>query len=201
MKVSMMVMVISLIVSACSFNKTAPAIDVYTLLPTHQQQLKPQLPADSISIQLAKIDSSAAFKSNKIIYRHQSHGFDSYAHSRWSDSAIDILLRYFQQFLQQSGYFSVVISENSLSTADWIVETNLYDFSHHITDADHSRVQLVAQFYILDSQHNNIIATTELTAEVAVAEQNAKAAVEAFQQAVDSVSLQLSAWLIKNLTN
>lgn len=198
LKVMIAVLLATAFSSACSFRQTTPEIDIYTLMTTDQRTVQPSASSSGYSLELARIDSPASLASNKIFYRQQ-HGLESYAYSRWSDALPQLLRRCFQRHLQQRNGLAVVVSENSQAKADWILETNLYDFSHHILASKQSEVRVLAQFYIIDSHSRQVVATTELESNIEVAEQNAKVAVVAFQQATDQISQQLAVWLEHNL--
>ena len=183
----------------CSLQKTTPAIETYFISPPSITGNTGTAETDAQIIQLAVADTSRVFTSTNISYQDQQQGFNSYAYSRWSDSPVNLLNFYFQQLLEQSQYFAAVIPLGSLSDTDLVLESTLYDFSHHIQDDDHSTAKVSIQFYLIDARSKKVIATTLLDSEVA-SDNNAESAVLALNQAVNDIAEQLLAWLDNELS-
>ena len=195
-----MLAIFSIFVAGCSFQKTTPAIETYFISPPSTIDHTRSTETGTLVIQLAVAETSRVFNSTNISYQDQQQGFNSYAYSRWSDSPVNLLNFYFQQLLEQSQYFSAVIPPSSLSDADLLLESTLYDFSHHIKDDNHSTANVSIQFYLINARSKKVIATTLLDSAVA-SEQNAESAVIALNQAVNDIADQLLVWLDKNLSN
>jgi cholesterol transport system auxiliary component len=182
----------------CSLQKTTPAIETYFISPPSATGNTGTAGTGTQIIQLAVADTSRVFASTNISYQDQQQGFNSYAYSRWSDSPVNLLNYYFQQVLEQSQYFSAVIPPGSLSDTDLVLESTLYDFSHHIKDDDHSTANVSLQFYLIDARSKKVIATTLIDSEVA-SEPNAESAVLGLKQAVNNIADKLLVWLDKEL--
>ncbi|HHA19834.1 MAG: hypothetical protein DRQ39_01940 [Gammaproteobacteria bacterium] len=191
--------IFSISLVGCSLQKTTPAIETYFISPPSTAGNTRTAKTDKLVIQLAVADTSSVFASTNISYQDQQQGFNSYAYSRWSDSPVNLLSFYFQQLLEQSKYFSAVTPPGSLSDTDLVLESTLYDFSHHIKDDDHSTANVSIQFYLIDARSKKVIATTLLDSEV-VSEQNAGSAVLGLNKAVNNIADQLLVWLDKELS-
>ncbi len=193
-----MLVIFSVFLVGCSLQKTTPAIDTYFISPPSTIDHARSAETEGPVIQLAVADTSRVFTGTNISYQDQQQGFNSYAYSRWSDSPVNLLSFYFQQLLEQSQYFSAVIPPGSLSDADLVLESSLYDFSHHLKDDNHSTANVSIQFYLINARNKKVIATTLLDSEVA-SEQNAEGAVIALNQAVHNIADQLLSWLDQQL--
>ena len=198
MKNRMFIVVIFLVfIAGCSLNKITPEINTYTLSPPSKVMVPTASSADLKSkvVQLKPADASRVFSGTNIIYRDQQQGFNSYAYSRWSDSPVNLLNFYLQQVLEQSQLFSVVIPPDSLSGADLLLESTLYDFSHHVDNKSNSSGVISIQFYLVDARSKKVITTKQFSAQVTAKQFNAEGAVLALNQAMNKISDELLAWL------
>ncbi len=189
-------LLVLLSLSACSTTRMLPAIDSYTI--SVRQGAVERAASDmqkQTIIKVMDINAEQAFKSTQMIYREQGQQFNAYINSRWNDAPNVLMGRYIQQFLQQSDYFRAVIDERSQSQSDWLIESELIDFSHHIGDKGRSYVLIIMQVYLIDNKSKNMLATHYIESKNVVAEQNAAAAAVAFNSAANAVSQQLLNWL------
>lgn len=191
-------LIFSTFLSACSLQNTTPPIETYFIAPPSTTTNTRSAETGTLVIQLTAAETSHVFSSTNISYQDQQKGFNSYAYSRWSDSPVNLLNFYFQQLLEQSQYFSAVISPSSLSDADLVLESTPYDFSHHIKDDNLSTANVSIQFYLIDARSKELIATALFDAEIA-SEQNAESAVFSLNQAVNNIDEQLLSWLEQQL--
>lgn len=189
-------LLVVLCLSACSTTRMLPAIDSYTISVRQEtvEHSASDLQKQTI-VKVMDINAEQAFKTTQMLYREQGQQINAYMNSRWSDAPDVLMGRYIQQFLQQSHYFRAVINERSQSQSDWLIESELIDFSHHIGKKGRSNVLIVMQFYLIDNKSKNMLATHYIESEVVVAEQNAAAAAVAFNSAANAVSQQLLNWL------
>ena len=187
--------------SGCALDKTTPAVDVYTLTPDLNQG-DPQTETSPISdyiIALSAIRGPYSLMGPEIIYTDTGQGYNSYAYSRWSDSPVRLLGLFFQQSLQQSQLFAAVIPPESASKSDLLLESSLYDFSHHLENNVSSEGVVKIRFYLIDNKTKTVLATQELSAEVPAKTRDAKGATTALNQASNEVAKQLSTWLSEQI--
>lgn len=184
------------ILASCSFNKIPPS-DIYTISPdlgksssstTVENKSRP-------IIKLAPIRASRAFTSTDIVYSTTRYQQNSYAYSRWSDAPVKLLPLLFQTALEATGSFGAVTSSPSTAKADFLLESTLTDFSHHVHDDNTSEGVIGIRFYLINTATKTVTAATEVRSQVPAAAPNAENGVTALNQAADTVAHDLAAWL------
>lgn len=192
--------------SACSvINPTqGPAIDIYTLSQQIEQTTAiPQVKdTKALILALSPIRSPQGLMTTDIIYRDRDNGFNSYAYSRWSDNPSKLLNNYLQQYLTQSSQLLAVLPVGSRVDANLLLEATLIDFSHHLHSDEASATGVVSViFYLINPRDKTLIATKQFTEEVRVAQNNAKHATIAVNQASKLMAVALQEWLEQVIVN
>lgn len=182
--------------ASCSFNKVPPS-DIYTILPDFGKSSssttvkKKNRPV----IKLAPIRASRAFTGTDMVYVTTQYEQNSYAYSRWSDAPVTLLPLLFQTALEATGSFWAVISPPSAAKADFLLESTLTDFSHHVHDGNIPEGIISIRFYLINAATKTVIATREFRSQVPSSTPNAGDGATALNQAADTVAHDLAAWL------
>jgi len=183
-------------ISGCVTEKLPP-ISSYKLFPDldeiHPLLIAEQKPANILM--LGRIHSMHAFNGTDILYTDAQYGQNSYAYSRWSDSPTTMLLLIFQEALEKSGRYMAVVPYSSQSKSDLLLESTLFDFSHHINDDGTSDGILRMRFDLIDNQTKRVIATWDFVSSVPATQLNAQGAAAALNKAVSILTLDLIEWL------
>jgi cholesterol transport system auxiliary component len=177
--------------------KTVPPADIYTISPEWDSS-KAQEETEkknSTIIKLALVRGTRALTGTKILYTDARYGQNSYAYSRWSDAPVRLLQTLFQVALEESGRFGAVVPPTSASEAGLILESTLFDFSHHIKDDGASEGVVRARFYLVDNRTKKVTATKEFVSKVPASSQNAQGAAAALNKAATNVARNLVSWL------
>lgn len=184
------------LLTSCSFNKI-PASDTYTISPVVEKSSSPSTTQkkDRPIIKLAPIRSSRAFTSTNIVYSTSRFEQNSYAYSRWSDAPVKLLPALFQTALETTGSFGAVITSPSAATADFLLESTLYDFSHHIHHDNTSDGVIGIRFHLIDTASKTVIAAREFHTRVPASSPDARDAAAALNQAAEAVAYELAVWL------
>ena len=106
-----------------------------------------------------------------------------------------MLLAVFQQAIEMSGNFKAVLPTASRARPDLLLESTLFDFSHHINENGTSSGVIRISVNLVDNRTRQVIANKVLSASVPASKQNAAAAVEALNKAAASIVGQLLDWL------
>ena len=191
-----MIFVLFCLLAGCVTKSVAPA-DIYTISPewgdsrvqTEREKKSPLI------IKLAPVRATRAFTGAEIIYTDARHGRNSYAHSRWSDAPVRLLQTLFQVALEENGRFGAVVPSTSASEADLLLESTLFDFSHHINDDGTSDGVVRVRFYLIDNTTKTVTATKEFVSRVPASSPNAKSAAAALNKAATNVARDLVSWL------
>ena len=182
--------------------ETVPPMSFYTLNypvgmhPSQRTQVCSK--ADKV-LKISPIGALSPYNSQAIVYSETPNDLNSYVYSQWSDAPVRLLEKLFQQSIQSRGVFKAVVTDSSVSKADYLLESNLLNFNQIITDKIHSHVVVTIQFVLLNARQRKIIATTMFSETADVKQNNAQGAVTAFNQASQKIADRLLAWLIKNL--
>jgi len=147
------------------------------------------------TLMLGQIRSSRAFSCEDIIYTDPQYGQNSYTYSCWSDSPTRMLLLILQEALEKSGQFKAVVPYSSLSQADLLLESTLFDLSHRINEDGTSDGIIKVHFNLVNIKTRKVIASQEIASSVQVATKNAEGAVAALNKAASLVTQDLIDWL------
>lgn len=182
--------------ASCSFHKVPPS-DIYTILPDFRKSSstatveKKSRPV----IKLAPIRASRTFTGTDIVYSTTKYEQNSYAYSRWSDAPVKLLPLLFQTALEATGNFGAVIGSPSTAKVDFLLESTLTDFSHHIHDGNFSEGIISIRFYLINTATKAVTATREFRSQVPTSAPNAGDGAAALNQAANTVAHDLAAWL------
>jgi len=178
-------------------SKTVPPASIYTISPEWdssraQEETEKK---NSTIIKMALVRGTRALTGTEILYTDAQYGRNSYAYSRWSDAPVRLLQILFHVALEKSGRFGAVVPPTSASEADLLLESTLYDFSHHINDDGTSDGVVRVRFYLIDNMTKTVTATKEFASRAPASSQNAQGAVSALNKAATNVARNLVSWL------
>lgn len=191
-----MIFVLSCLLAGCMTQSIAPA-DIYTISPEwgNRSARAEREKKSPLIIKLAPVRATRSFTGAEIIYTDARHGWNSYAHSRWSDAPVRLLQTLFQVTLGKNGRFGAVVPPTSASKADLLLESTLLDFSHHINEDGTSDGVARVCFYLIDNTTKTVMATKEFASRVSASSQNARSAATALNKAATNVAHDLASWL------
>ncbi|WP_198246310.1 ABC-type transport auxiliary lipoprotein family protein [methane-oxidizing endosymbiont of Gigantopelta aegis] len=194
------IFVTMLFLNACMVE-SIPPIQTYTLnyQSTGVHSSVKHCQAKTKIIRLTQINALLPYTSQDIIYSDSPNQLNHYAYSRWSDAPVRLLGKLFQQTLQSAEMFKAVVSGASVSKADYLLESELLEFRQLILDKSHSEVSINMEFRLLDTKTRHVIDVRHIQEHHSVATMNARGAVEALNQASQSVADKLVLWLQENL--
>ena len=191
-----MIFILFCLLAGCA-TKTVPPADIYTISPewdsnSAQEETENK---NSTIIKIALVRGTRALTGTEILYTDARYGQNSYAYSRWSDAPVRLLQILFQVAVEKSGWFGAVVPSTSASEADLLLESTLYDFSHHINDDETSDGVIRIRFYLIDNTTKTVTATKEFVSCVPASLQNAQGAATALNKAATNVARDLVSWL------
>ena len=191
-----MIFILFCLLAGCA-TKTVPPADIYTISPewdsnSAQEETENK---NSTIIKIALVRGTRALTGTEILYTDAQYGRNSYAYSRWSDAPVRLLQILFQAALEKSGRFGAVVPFTSASEADLLLESTLYDFSHHINDDETSDGVVRVRFYLIDNTTKTVTATKEFVFCIPASSQNAQGAATALNKAAINVARDLVSWL------
>ena len=178
-------------------TKTVPPASIYTISPEwDSSRAQGETGKKNYTIiKMASVRGARALAGTEILYTDAQYGQNSYAYSRWSDAPVRLLQILFQVALEESGRFGAVVPPASASEADLLLESTLYDFSHHIKDDGTSDGIVRIRFYLVNNTTKTVTATKEFASRVLASSQNAYGAATALNKAATNIARDLVAWL------
>ena len=197
MKNSLFMILALLCLLAGCVTRSVPPAHIYTISPEwgDNRALAKGVKRCPLIIKLAPVRGTRALYGTKILYTDAQYSQDSYAYSRWSDAPVRLLQILFQAALEKSGRFRAVVPPTSASEADLLLESTLYDFSHHINNDGTSDGVVRVRFYLIDNRKKTVMATKEFVSRVPALSCNARGAVAALNKAATNVAHDLASWL------
>lgn len=187
---------ISIVSVGCTTN-TVPAIELYTL--NSSCDLDGVDSKKSKSTKVLKVStpkSIAVIKSRHILYQDREFSLNPYANSRWSDTPNKMLGSLILSCINKNSKFKAALPSYSKGKGDFLLESTLLDFHHHINTDGSSEGRMRIEFYIINPKNGNVIATNELSSNVSSESLNTKGGVQALNSAANNISLNLSRWLL-----
>ncbi|MBU4235328.1 MAG: membrane integrity-associated transporter subunit PqiC [Proteobacteria bacterium] len=188
------ILVTLILSTGCTFQNLPP-MEVYAIDPGWSQGAPAQTAKTGpVIIQIAPVRGSDAFSTNDILYTDKRHRQQSYAFSRWRDAPIRSMQTVLEVTLEKSGLFKAVLPPTSVSRADLLLESTLFEFGHLFAEDGSSKGAVRMRFYLVDTS-KRVVASKELVAMMEVVTSDASGATRAINQAALSVASDLVVWL------
>ena len=178
--------------TACS-SKVAAPMHIYTLKTVeitpqtshkhHQQTIKVSFP-QTLKEKL----------SNKMSYSYSANDRGVYLNSQWSNNSGKLIQGNIIEALVKSRLFKAVLPYESTAGEDLRLESNIFDFSHHVR-GNSSYAVVSIQFSLIDTDTGKLIKTKRFSYKEDTQTTDAKGYVEATQRAMGRLSRDLVRWL------
>jgi len=133
--------------------------------------------------------------SRNILYRNNEYSQNPYAHSYWNDTPNTMLGRVFLSCINKSSIFQSVLPLYSKGKSDFLLESTLMEFYHHINTDGSSEGRVKVEFYLIDLKSGSVVATNEFFSKVSSKTLDAKGGVKALNDASKSITSSLVSWL------
>jgi cholesterol transport system auxiliary component len=176
----------------CSSKEIAP-LKIYTL---QAEKISP-FSTSSHRHQTIKVSFPQTLKekiSNKINYSYSANDQGVYLHSQWSNNSGKLIQGSIIQTLDSSKLFKAVLPYESTAGEELRLESNIYDFSHHVRgDASYAIVSI--QFSLIDTDTGKLMRTKRFSYKEETKTTDAKGYVTATQKIMHRLSVDLVKWL------
>ncbi len=190
------IFVLCCVLAGC-VTKEIPPDAIYTISPeweSSRNQVERE-EKNPLVIKVAPIHAIRALTGTEILYSDARYALNSYVYSRWSDAPVRLLQILIQVALEENGRLGAVTPPTSASKADLLLESTLFDFSHHIKENGTSDGVVRIRFYLVDNVTKIVIATKEFASRVPASSQDAQGAATALNKAATNVARKLISWL------
>lgn len=184
-----------IIASGCA-TITVPADDMYMLQPLcDTKELNSAEPITAKALKISTPKSTAAIMSRDLLYQQNNFMQLPYAYSHWNDTPNNMLTYLFAFCASNSLTFKTVLPPHSSARSDYLLESTIHEFHHHINPDGTSEGRVIIEFYLLDLDSNEIIANRSFSEQADAQTTNAQGGVEALNAASNAIALDLSKWL------
>ncbi|HIP61345.1 MAG TPA: hypothetical protein EYG98_02195 [Sulfurovum sp.] len=188
---NLLVLFVFLWLSACSIKQAS--LKVYTLdIPQNSTVSSSRLRAKTIKVTYPR---SIEEKSNsKMRYSYSNAEQGTYNNSQWSNDIGKLLQGTLIQVLEESRLFRAVIPYASTIKEDYRLESNIFDFSHHVRgEASYAIVSI--QFNLIDIDSGRLIKSKRFSYREMTPTTDAKGYVDATNKAISRLSRDLIVWI------
>jgi cholesterol transport system auxiliary component len=179
-------------INGCGLKKEAP-MNIYSLQAV---KIMP-IASTKQSNRTIKISFPQTLKekiSNKINYSYSMHDQGVYLYSQWSNNSAKLIQGSVIQALDSSKLFKAVLPYASTVGEDLRLESNIYDFSHHVRgEASYAVVSIL--FTLIDTDKGKLIRAKRFSYREDTQTIDAKGYVNATQKAIERLCKDLVNWL------
>lgn len=176
---------------------TVPAIDSYTINTLCEiEQSSEKKASFSKVLKVSMPKSTTAIMSRHILYQEKEFSQNSYARSGWIDTPNKMLGSLFLSCINKSSIFKAVLPSHSRGKSDFLLESTLSKFHHHINSDGSSEGRVRIEYYLIETKSGQVVATNEFFSNVSSKTLDAKGGVRALNDASKSVALSLTRWLL-----
>jgi len=117
-----------------------------------------------------------------------------YNNARWSSNIGRLLSNIFIKALNKSNNFKVVVDYTSLVDTDYILESEIYEFSHKIR-GDLSLAVVSIKFNLVDTDSNILVKSKKFEYKIPTKSFDAEGYTNATKEALKKISLDMLEWL------
>ena len=194
----LVILVFPALLSGCAGQvQTAPEITSYTIAISENHNVPAgKRPVFSKVLKVSIPKSSSAIMSRDILYQRKDFSLNAYAFSRWSDTPNRMLGDLFISSLRKSNVFRVVLPVTSRGKGDYVLESTLYEFQQHINANNTSEARIRVMFYLIKKNNGDVIASRELSDNIATRSVDVKGGIDALNKAANSIATKLNEWLL-----
>ncbi len=187
---------------SCSFRPKPVIIKSYVIDSGNRvsKVIKPQPKPFPHTLLLTPILGALPMRTRRILYRNSDVSLSPYLYSRWEYAPTRMLMTKFLRAIATANIFMAVAYRASGARGDLLLETTLFDFSHHINPRAKTSDGVIAiMFQLVKNSSRNIVATKMFTIRKPTPTMNAQGAAVALNEASDALCLKLIDWLRKTV--
>ncbi len=180
----------------CSFKETK-ALDIYTLRASKPQNIIKKTKFNNYTLMVLLPKSENQIRKNRILYATTPNQRENYAFSRWSDTPNHLIAQNLLSYLDETGIFKAVIFENTRAKSDLILESYIEDFYQNFENNKDSYAIVNIRFFLIDAKSKKVISKRDFKIKTKSPSSDAKGAVRAFNNSIETLCLKLQNWLLE----
>jgi ABC-type uncharacterized transport system auxiliary subunit len=180
-----------IVLSGCGFKEIEKTPQNFRLQNIFEQPVASSTDLRVILIQNVRGDSVALSKA--IIY-NQKGALKAYKYSRWSELPSQRIQQLIIQSFNDRKLFRAAVPALSLAKSELSLESELEQFEQVYKDGN-SFVQIQMNFRLIQKKDAKVLGIKSLHVEVPIKQKNTLATVNAFNQAISKLVLELGDWV------
>ncbi len=184
--------ILVVIISGCS-TKSEPMV-TYTIDPSTKIAKIRKSPYMDSSVKVSYPTNIKGKSSSSLYYSYNDIEKDSYQNASWESNSGQLLTYSIIRALEQSRVFKSAIDYRSIANADYVLESEVYQFYHKVRK-DISLCVLSIRFDLINSSTNELTKSKKFTYEIPTDTTDAKGYVKATNKAIARLSRDLVKWL------
>ncbi|MDN0124035.1 ABC-type transport auxiliary lipoprotein family protein [Yersinia aleksiciae] len=191
----LMLLMLAMLLSACTILPTAPISQVY-LLPVPPTTNAPRAPTVDWSLRVSQPATSQFLNSSRIAVQPQGQEIAVYQNSRWSDPAPILVRNRLIQEFRTDGRIRAVSSDDDSLQADVELSGDLSAFQGvYLTDKSEVLIRFDARLVRISDRR--IIATRHFEIRQPIKGTEMNEVIQAFGLASDQLSTQVLNWMLQ----
>lgn len=188
-----LIFIVSLVFMGCSFKPDPLPANQKLRLEVMPVSIQPR----AISAKVLKVSTPYGLRSlqgRDILYTHGDGVYKPYRDHHWEDTPARQLTLLLSNALQESGLFSTVISAPSRVRYDYVLESRVSAFEHHLED-EKSFVRLHVSLYLVEGVKKEVVSSLRFTWDEPTPTIDAKGVGQAFNKAIERLHKESILWL------
>lgn len=189
-KIALALMILCL--SGCSSKQVA--LDTYTLaIPPSKRLLGSKFKNSTLKVSYPKSIKEKSTYKMQYSYSNTEQGY--YQDSQWSNNLGKLLQGVLMQTIENSHAFKAVLPYSSTALEQYRLESNIFDFSHHVR-AKLSYAVVSIQLNLIKRDSGRLLKSKRFSYRVATPTTDAKGYVKATDIAIGRLSNDMIEWLV-----
>ena len=189
---SLSTIVFAILISGCT-TKSEPMV-TYTIDPDMKVSQISRSPYRESSVKVSYPTDIRGKSGSSIYYSYSDTEEGSYQNASWGSNSSQLLTYTIMRALEQGKVFGSTIDYRSVANADYVLESEVYQFYHKVRK-DISLSIVSIRFDLIDSSTSKLLKSKKFTYKISTESRDAKGYVEATNKALERLSRDLVRWL------
>ncbi len=185
-------LLVSLLTACITASQTIQAISHYSLIYQAQQKNKTSISPIFDYVKVDRPSFSSQHSTEGIIYSNSPYQLDVYSLNVWQKPLTILFQDWLLQSLEDSQLFTGIMRVTSRSKVSLFLESDIVKFQHNVKQ---NNVEVDIRLTLLDYNSRNIIKHQRFYYQQKTSSNNAKGAVDTFNQILKIFAQDMFAWL------
>ncbi|OCX43040.1 hypothetical protein A7X81_07465 [Campylobacter ornithocola] len=188
---------IAIFFSACSLispNQTLPANKYFSINLEKLEQTQNKIKNSTIMVSLPK---GLAY-TNEIFYK-KDHVVNAYAYHFWKENPALMIKTFLEFHLQDLGVFKAVLNQDSLASADYILESKVDILEQDFSDEIHSKIKLGISLNLVQINTRKLLASRYFYYEKRLNDNDPEVLIQNYNELFLFLAKDFRAWIDQNL--